>query len=120
MAEFDFAALKPADSEWKSGPDPKDNPATEWLRASYQERKPKQVTVPAAQARPIVAMLRQASQLTGLGVSVRVVVGSDEFAPDAEFWKELEKAPTRKVHVKFVGKDKKQYKPRQPKAVASE
>lgn len=120
MAEFDFGSLKPADAEWKSGPDPKDNPATEWLRASYAEKKAKQVPVPASQARAVVAMLRQASQLTGLGVSVRVVVGTDEFAPDPDFWKELEKAPTRKVHVKFVGKDKKQYKPRQPKAVSAE
>lgn len=117
MAEFDLAALKPADAEWKSGPDPKDNPATEWLRASYAEGKAKQVPVPAGQARAVVAMLRQAANLTSIGLSVRVVIGTDEFSPDAEFWKELEKQPARKVHVKFLGKDKKKYAPRQPKTV---
>lgn len=117
MADFDFSSLAPTDAEWKTGPDPKDNPAVEWLRASHAARKAKQVPVPAAQARAVVAMLRQASQITGLGVSVRVVVGTDEFAPDPEFWKQLEQHPTRKVAVKFFGKDKKQYKPREKKNV---
>lgn len=104
MATFDLNSVTPEPATWQTST--ADNPAVAWLQASFDAKEARQVNVPASQARAVVNMLYGASRVTGLGVSIRIKVGKDEFSTSTELWKEIEKLKERAVTVKFRGKTK--------------
>lgn len=104
MAQLDLANLAPEKATWQTSTN--DNPAAAWLRESFEAKEARQVNVPASQARAVVNMLNGACRITGLGVSIRVVVGKEEFTTSTELWEQVEKLKDRVVTVKFRGKVK--------------
>lgn len=104
MATFDLSSVSPEPATWQTST--ADNPAVAWLQGSFDSKEARQVNVPASQARAVVNMLYGASRVTGLGVSIRIKVGKDEFSTSTELWKEIEKMKDRAVTVKFRGKVK--------------
>jgi hypothetical protein len=110
MAQFDISAVAPEDATWQASS--VTNPADAWLTGSYEAGDgtklgaPRQVKVPASQVKTIVNMLHGASRNTGLGVSIRVRVGNDEFAVSKDLYESLTSLKDRSVIVKFRAKVK--------------
>lgn len=78
------------------------SPVVDWLRESYREDKGKAVPVPSqAHADALVGLLRAAAARLKIGVKILVVNGDGD----------------SKV-VKFLGKEKRKYNPKDDKATA--
>ncbi|HEY6020731.1 MAG TPA: hypothetical protein VIY48_12795 [Candidatus Paceibacterota bacterium] len=104
---MDFNSLKPSDAEWVEPTSEKDNPAVEWLKAAFTAGTARQLPdLTPDDARKVVNMLNAAGALANLGVSIRIVVGKDEFATSTELWKQIEAKKVKAVTVKFRAKER--------------
>ena len=99
---LDFGSLKPAKAEWVSPS--QDNPTVPWLRESRETDTARQVSLPAKEAHGLVNLLNTGAKTADLGVSIRVVVGGEEYVPSKELWETVDKMGTKLVAVKFKAK----------------
>ncbi len=116
MAKFDLSALSPesADDDAFKSEATKDNPAREWLRASYESDAARQVKVPATQVRAVHNMLHNAARDLNIGCAVRFQWDGKTHTVSKETWETVKGLGGKHVTVIFRGKDRVS-RPRKPK-----
>jgi len=91
------------------------NPFTDWLSSSYTDGKGRMVKVPNEQVTKVTYLLNRAAK--DLGIGCRIVLEVDGKTVSKT---DLEKVSNKKhVAVKFQGKERKQYTPRERKSSAT-
>lgn len=108
MATVKIGDLKPesADESAFKSEATKDNPAIEWLRASYQEDAARQVKVPANQVRAVHNMLHNAARELKVGCAVRLQWDGKTHTVSKDTWEAVKGLGGKHVTVIFKGKDR--------------
>lgn len=107
---MDFTSLKPTAAEWVDHTSEANNPAVEWLKESFNatpgdKGAPRMIPGLAPDdARKAARMLVVAGEIANLGVSIRIVVGENEYASSKELWDTLESKNVATVGLKFRAK----------------
>jgi hypothetical protein len=97
----------------------KNNPACEWLRASYESEQSRQVKVPANQVRTVYNMLQGAAKSLNVGCAIRLQWDGKTHTVSKETWEMVKGLGGKHVTILFRAKDRVA-RPRQAKVVESE
>lgn len=105
-AKFDLTALTTdaADDDVFKSEAARENPAVGWLSESYETDTPRQVKVPASQARTVHNMLHNAARDLNVGCAVRLVWDGKTHTVSKETWEAVKALGGKHVTVIFRGK----------------